>query len=803
MIEGIRAEASNPLNNFVTDFRTGTNTLAGKKSSLDRTAEALTNRKIYSTMTNLSSRVSANMVGGSVSSALTNFIPITQSWMEVDPKYSVVAMRDTIRSAISDDGTVEKSSFLTNRLRSAEKLHQTTWDKISDKVGIMMDAIDGFTANTVWRSKYLQNLDNGMSESEAIKKADEFAANVMADRSRGNQPTIFDSKNPLIKAFTAFQLEVNNQYGYMFKDAPTDLKQEGTGKLIKGYATAFVGAYVYNALYSALTGRDAAFDPVSIVLDLMRDLGWIGDEDDEEENPLDAIWNFAENVAEEIPFIAPFTGGGRIPISSAIPYDGIFKAITGTVTDISEGNWKNLTNEWLNPVYYLLPPVGGGQIRKSVQGLSMFDDDHPIAGSYTTSGSLRYSVEDTPWNRVKAGIFGQWANENAQTYIDQNKRPLSAQGLQELMDLDVPMDEYWTLQNTYKRVTEEAKAEGATDEQILSARYISSVGSELSSLQNVKESLELGLTPEGDAYDDLRKEYGNMLPDDVCAEMLEDVESRMDELANERAESYTDVSIDGEYAQVGSLYFKQDDDGDWSKMSDEQTTKYLVTRDAGDSKYADDGTNFYRKDDEGEWHKMGEDEVTKYVTVRAAGDAHYATNGEVHYRLEEGGDWRDPSDWTKISDKQLERQIEVTSALGITPEEYWANTDISFIPMAKGEYEYAYDNPENYTVAKAVGGYDAYRSYSSAMSEIKADKDENGKSISGSRKEKIWDYISGLDCDDGMKYILFKSEYTSDDTYNYDIVRYLNEREDISYEEMETILKELGFDVDAKGNVTW
>ena len=200
---------------------------------------------------------------------------------------------------------------------------------------------------------------------------------------------------------------------------------------------------------------------------------------------------------------------------------------------------------------------------------------------------------------------------------------------------------------------------------------------------------------------------------------------------------------------------------------------------------------------------MGEDEVTKYVTTRDADGAHYATNGIVHYRLEEGGDWRDPSDWTKISESQLKRQKEVTSALGITPEEYWANTEVSFIPMVKGEYEYAYDNPENYTVAKAVGGYDAYKSYTGAMSEISADKDENGKSISGSRKEKILDYINGLDCEYGMKLILFKSEYNADDTYNDEIITYLNEREDISYEEMETILKELGFKVDEDGNITW
>jgi hypothetical protein len=174
----------------------------------------------------------------------------------------------------------------------------------------------------------------------------------------------------------------------------------------------------------------------------------------------------------------------------------------------------------------------------------------------------------------------------------------------------------------------------------------------------------------------------------------------------------------------------------------------------------------------------------------------YATVGDRHYRLDEGT-------WTKISDTQYERQQEVTQALGITPAEYWSKTDISFMPKSDGEYEYAYDYPGNYAVAKAVGGYDAYKTYSKELYDIKADKDEDGKSISGSRKEKVIDYVNGLDIDYGERLILFKSEYPADDDYNYDIIDYLNGRDDISYDEMVTILKELGFTVDSKGNIYW
>ena len=86
---------------------------------------------------------------------------------------------------------------------------------------------------------------------------------------------------------------------------------------------------------------------------------------------------------------------------------------------------------------------------------------------------------------------------------------------------------------------------------------------------------------------------------------------------------------------------------------------------------------------------------------------------------------------------------------------------------------------------------------------IEADKDSNGKTINGSRKKKVIDYINNLDISYGEKIILFKSEYNSDDTYNRKIIDYLNSRDDISYDEMKAILIELGFTVDSKGNIYW
>ena len=128
----------------------------------------------------------------------------------------------------------------------------------------------------------------------------------------------------------------------------------------------------------------------------------------------------------------------------------------------------------------------------------------------------------------------------------------------------------------------------------------------------------------------------------------------------------------------------------------------------------------------------------------------------------------------------------------------------AFDEDTKRAYTWLYENPTKKSLVKAVtNDVVKYRSLSGAMYDIKADKDSSGKSISGSRKEKVIDYINGLDLDYGEKIILFKNEYNSDDTYNWEIIEYLNGRSDISYKEMEAILKELGFTVHSDGRITW
>lgn len=261
---------------------------------------------------------------------------------------------------------------------------------------------------------------------------------------------------------------------------------------------------------------------------------------------------------------------------------------------------------------------------------------------------------------------------------------------------------------------------------------------------------------------------------------VSDFYDTVDELTKNAKSSYaTDEDVlkykymNAVNADLGELYQKKREIQN-SDLSDDE--KYESVRDI--QKQIDD---------------LARESLSTYNNVSINGV--YATVGDLHFRwYEPGEDSEAEPGWQKISEKQLAKMENVTDGLGISASEYWSN---------KEEYDYAYEYPEKYAVAKSVGGYKAFRTYSSELYDIKADKDEDGKSISGSRKEKVIDYVNNLDIDYGMRIILFKSEYNADDTYNYDIIDYLNSREDISYKEMETILKELGFTVDSNGNIYW
>ena len=609
------------LSTFAKFLNEEANVLAGKTSLIDRGLEGVIGRRGMTFLDTLNLQVGANMVGFNVSSSLTNFLAPVQAFAKTNKFDFVKAMAQTAANKIASiagkgDNFAEESPVMIRR-KGAERFYRTPWQKMSDPGYVMMSLVDDISTEIIARTKYNEFTRKGMDSQQAHIEADKWTSRLMGDRSLGQQPQVYNSKT--LGLITKFQLEVRNQLDSQFYDTIQEAKvstEEIENKLLRNAkkAAKITSTFVQLAVMQNLFGKAfesvAGYNPAFDIIDvLIKTFGW-DDEEDDEDTVLDNVEQGFLELLGDLPYTSTLTGG-RIPIASALPVTELIKGVD------QYGNEKSRWDTIKEAAPYYFLPGGYGQIKKTKAGLDMFSEEHPVAGSYTDSGNLRFPVEDTLRNRVQAGLFGQWSSENARDYFDNDRKPMKENQIEEFLATGMEIQDYW----------------------------------------NYREGLS--------EHDTL--------------------EEKVDYIAG------LDLPIG---------------------------TKNILVNNLTDRK--------------------------------------------------------DPID--------------------LEGYENYSSFE---------EFEYAKKNPEKYALAKAVGGYDTYTVYVDALGDIETDKDKWGQSIKNSRTPKVYDYIYSLDIPEIEKHILFKSEYNSFDDHNIEIIEYLNNRDDISYDEMVAILLDLGFKVSADGMVRW
>ena len=271
----------------------------------------------------------------------------------------------------------------------------------------------------------------------------------MADRSKGSMPTIFNRTNPLTKLFTQFQLEVNNEFSNLFKDVPEELKKKGTKALAAGLLKFFVGAWLYNEVYEYIVGRRAALDPIGLLNDTVGDLTGYelpnliegaqglanGEGADvfrtDRTGTYQAVANLAGSAAEELPYVGGILGGGRVPISNALPnVENLAKAAFNDQWS-DRKRVSTAAKELSAPLTYLALPFGGGQLKKIYQGISAVMK----GGSYSVDSQgrdiLQYPVYndtlgDIAGNAARAVLFGKSSLPGARGWVESGFDSFSA-----------------------------------------------------------------------------------------------------------------------------------------------------------------------------------------------------------------------------------------------------------------------------------------------------------------------------------------------------------------------------------------
>ncbi len=665
--ERIEQVYSGHLSNFAMWLNEEANHVAGKTALMDRAVEGMFGRRGLQFLSKLNGMVGSNQVGLNISSSLTNIIPVVQTFARTNKYDFAKAFSQTVlntarRFSGNDDGFAEKSPVMIRR-KGAESFAKTPYQKATDVGYAIMSAVDGVATELIARTKFNEYTRKGMSEQKAHIETDKWVSRLMGDRSLGQQPLLYNSKT--LGLFTKYQLEVRNQLDSMFYDTIQETKEKHENiesNLVRNAKTAAkytatlfelaVAQHFFGTAFESMAGYNPAFDIIEVILTACG----YDDDEDSEDTTLDNLEQAFFELLGDLPYSSLITGGGRIPISSALPIQEVIMGKDQNGYDLSREERGLKALEALP--YYLLP-TGYGQIKKTIQGLSMFDDDLPIAGSYTDSGNLRFTVDETMGEMLRAGFFGQYANKNARDYFDNDRAPLKEKQIKEFIELDIPIQDYWEYR------------EGLSD---------------------------LG--------------------------------------------QYATLNEKGDY--IGNLDLPVE-------------KKNILINNIADRDTPIDLTDFDKYKDFEEF-----DFATRYP--------------EKYAVLQEQG----------ISVKEYNDKYKETTF------------------MYTDDFSWAANNPESYVLSKAVtNDVMMYKKYTSDLYAIKADKDSNGKSISGSAKNKKLEYINNLDIDFGAKIILFKSQYKSDDRYNYEIIDYLNSRDDISRDEMITILEELDFIVDDDGNISW
>lgn len=644
--ERIEKIQNNHLSNYASWLHEYTNTLAGKKSLVDRGVEHFVGRRIYSFLNTTKSQVGKNMIGFNIGSAMTNAIAGVQALAKTNKLAAAKGLADTVKNIFRNDGFVNKNNFLTSRFGS-ESISKNWWQKAGDAGFIFMQGMDHFVSNFVVRSKYNELKSKGLSDEQAHIEAGKFASRLMSDRSQGAMANIYNSQ--MLGIFTQFQNEVNNQLYSMFYDTYHESRESAQGNALKTTAgmTFTLGqlaifTHIFGQAFEKMAGYNPTFDIIGI---LMKAFGF-DDDEDSEDTVGDNLEQAFKRLGEALPYISIFTGGGRIPISEALPIQELFTGKDEFGNDKSR--WETL-KETLP--YYVLP-TGYSQIKKTTQGLGMYDEDLPIAGSYTDSGNLRFTADESDWGKIQAGVFGQWANDEAQAYVDSEFKTIKKESIDELIDLGMKSSDY-------RKLKEKINKAGKSNEDKVD--YIST----------------------------------------------------LNELTDSQKNTLVNNILDRDYNVDVSNY---EDYGSYDEF------------------------NFYY------------------------------TNREKY-------------DWLK--------------AEGISYEEYSATDE------SKELYNYAYKYPETYKVGKAItGDFATYKEYADYIWDLKADKDENGNSISGTKKTKVINYVNGLDLSIPQKAMLIRKTYSSFDDYNIQIVEYVSDL-DIGYDDKKSILEELDMKVLDDGTVTW
>jgi hypothetical protein len=340
-----------------------------------------------------------------------------------------------------------------------------------------------------------------------------------------------------------------------------------------------------------------------------------------------------------------------------------------------------------------------------------------------------------------------------------------------------------------------ANKRNATDKDVLSNKYINSVKAEMNELYKQKREVQNSDLSKSEKYD----------------KVLE-IQSQINDLSKNALSEYSNVNVDSNYSTVGDReYFKRvnsDGEIEWTKVDEEEANDlnslgmskkdknvYFKTK----SEISDIVSN--TKDTDAKKIQIIESLLDSTMTSEQKAylyGKHYSSDETLEKVTSSGISFDDYLNFHKdtVSYEDTESKVEHLYNANMPSKTKQVLYETSVLSGFDNEDKY-----KDYKVAKASGvDIDSWLSYK--KQEFVADKDSSGKSISGSRKEKIVSYINTLDLTIPQKAILIRQEYSTFDDYNYQIINYVMDL-NISDNEKKKIFEGIDMTVYDDGTIGW
>jgi hypothetical protein len=405
----------NGLIEYLQDYANG---LAGKTNPADRWVQKLVGRRTMGVVRWINNRVKTNTILGNAGSLLAQLGNVPNG-IAATKQHALKGAGETMASIVNrKDALVNQSPFLKERYFNTREFDTRWFEQPKKLASWAIETADRIGTEFMWNSAVAQG--RAKNVADPIAYADDLTRKLVAGRGVGEQPLIQGSTTYQVLA--PFTLEVMNAWRVM-----GDFVKK---KDITAIATLFVGSYMFNKIAEEVRGSGVVFDPIDAMVDATE----------EGLSPIERGGRLVGEVLSNVPLgdkiagLYPEYGENFLGLEKVFGDLPTREMVFGENDPTRFGGGLTVSKGIQDPVYKLIPPLGGGQIKKTMEGVRSL-----VNGGYEKDGKLRFPIERTPTEIGKAIAFGPNATSAGQDYYDNERRPLS-EGQTEAYDL-LPKDQ--------------------------------------------------------------------------------------------------------------------------------------------------------------------------------------------------------------------------------------------------------------------------------------------------------------------------------------------------------------------------